>query len=119
MAGLLSRRSFVGMIIFVGTMTQMYVGWGTYFSLGQQQYGLVRTGCFDWLLGTLPIDQEQQFSFPRAWARDFVGKQHPCYRLFPMCQCCSPVVALLSCNAALHLDVSCFNLCHFVLMDRS
>ena len=93
---LVSRRSLVGQVVFAGTMVSLFVGWGAYVSIGETRSGLVRNGCFDWFLGTIPPnDTLPATQCGRLWSRplSILGVHHSfCFSgrgsaTWPACPC--------------------------------
>ncbi|XP_035657998.1 uncharacterized protein LOC118403395 [Branchiostoma floridae] len=67
---LASQNVRAGLVAFLMTWLGLYVGWGTYMSLGEDTAGYnSRSGVFDWALGR----QMQNWSYPRRVVRDYAG----------------------------------------------
>ncbi|XP_019613484.1 PREDICTED: uncharacterized protein LOC109461546 [Branchiostoma belcheri] len=65
-----SQNFRAGLVVCLMTWFSLYVGWGTYMSIGDDTTGYnSRSGVFDWALGR----QMQNWSYPRRVVRDYTG----------------------------------------------
>ncbi|XP_019619809.1 PREDICTED: uncharacterized protein LOC109466526 [Branchiostoma belcheri] len=65
-----SQNYRAGLVVCLMTWFSLYVGWGSYMSVGDDITGYnSRSGVFDWALGR----QMQNWSYPRRVVRDYTG----------------------------------------------
>eukprot|EP00055_Hartaetosiga_balthica_P005409 m.15830 g.15830 ORF g.15830 m.15830 type:complete len:406 (+) comp4529_c1_seq1:103-1320(+) len=67
---LITRDAKLSLVFTFLTFASIFIGWGTYFSLGYDEEGYnSRSGFLDWMLGR----ELQGWDWNRRWIRDFAG----------------------------------------------